>query len=311
MDNGENREQRIRVCPYCLSHDIEERVLIGGPMAQLDNDDGTFICHKCRRVAVPLEFSNWEEYMAFTWEKDVIPSKKFRTLPMMPVIWDDISGDALVTSISWTDRLVQGPDVAPFKDYWNAAMKEAYQAKEAFIIDVTGTVTGNPRVNELQRLMKRKAEISLDVGIRSEHDVYDCFTLGAWEVIACSWAMPSIKIFEQVVEMTDRCIPCLCHSKKIVWGKEKDNPLKIEEAVRQLKDYGYRKVAIMDLWSLGKKKYSGEDIVLRALGQGVDVMAGGGITDEALDKIREIGAVGAILDPFSPTVMSHLVKRVG
>jgi phosphoribosylformimino-5-aminoimidazole carboxamide ribonucleotide (ProFAR) isomerase len=298
--NGEEGEGRVRVCPYCFSHEIDEVALIGGPMAQLDNDNGTFKCHKCGRVAVPMEFNSWEEYVAFVWERDDISIDNFRVLPMMPMIWDDETGEPFVIDISWDDRLVVGSKRASFKEYWKVSSKEVYNSISSFVVDIDGTLTGNTRVTEIQRILRKKADISLDVGIRSDQDVYDCFTMGAWEVIACSWAIPSIDIFGKIIEMTDRCVPCLCHESSLVWSKNKGNPDNLEDAVRRLKDMGYDTIAIMDLWSLGKGEFHGKDLIARAKGLDVNIIAGGGIDLAQAKAVKELGADGAMLDPFAP-----------
>lgn len=307
--NGEQWEGRVRVCPFCYSHEIDEVALIGGPMAQLDNDNGTFKCHKCGRVAVPMEFNSWEEYIAFVWERDETASDDFRMLPMMPMIWNEDTGEPFVIDISWNDRLVVGSKMAPFKDYWKVSSKDVYNSIRSFVIDIDGTLTGNTKVTEIQRILRKKADISLDVGIRNEQDVYDCFTMGAWEVIACSWAIPSIDIFEKIIEMTDRCVPCLCHEKSLVWSKNKGNPDKLEDAIRKLKDIGYDTIAVMDLWSLGKGKFRGEDLIIRGKGLDVNIIAGGGIDIVQAKALKELGADGAILDPFAPELELALNKK--
>jgi phosphoribosylformimino-5-aminoimidazole carboxamide ribonucleotide (ProFAR) isomerase len=309
--NGDEWEGRVRVCPYCFSHEIDEIALIGGPMAQLDNDDGTFKCHKCGRVAVPMEFASWEEYIAFVWERDEAPDDNFRTVPMMPLVWDDGTEEAYVTDISWKNGLVAGSRRKPFKEYWKTSSKDVYNTVRTFIVDVEGTLTGSSRVTELQRILRKKADVSLDIGIRDEQDAYDCFTMGAWEVIACTWAMPSIEIFERIIEMTDRCVPCLCHEKSVVWSKKNGNPDKLEDAIAALKDMGYDTVAIMDLWGLGRGSFHGEDLVMRAKGLGVNVLACGGIDLAHVPSIKELGADGAILDPFTPELDAAFRPRDG
>ncbi|MCE5296613.1 MAG: hypothetical protein LLG16_05865 [Euryarchaeota archaeon] len=302
--NDDEWEGRVRVCPYCFSHEIDEVALIGGPMAQLDNDDGTFKCHKCGRVAVPMEFASWEEYIAFVWDRDDKTDDNFRTIPMMPLVWDDRKGEAFVSDISWNGRLVPGSMRTPFKEYWRTASKEVYRTIRTFIVDVEGTLTGSARVTELQKVLRKKADVSLDIGIRNEQDVYDCFTMGAWEVIACTWAVPSIDIFEDIIEMTDRCVPCLCHERTVVWSKKNGNPEKLEDAVRALKDMGYDTIAVMDLWGLGKGGFHGEDLIMRAKGLGVKIIAGGGVDLAQVESIKELGADGAILDPFTPELVA-------
>jgi len=304
---NEELEGKVKVCPFCYSHEIDEVALIGGPMAHLDNDNGSYKCHKCGRTAVPMEFNSWEEYLAFIWDRDTDTLDHFRTVQMLPVFWDG-NDEAYVTDICWNEGLELGERWAPYNDYLHVSSDIVHKSTP-FVIDVKGTLSGDAQVDELQRLLRRKADVSLDIGIRDEQDAYDSFTMGAWEVIACTWAMPSIDIFEKMIEMTDRCIPCLCHGNDVVWSKKRDNPIKLEETVRALKDIGYGTVAVMDLWGLGKGSFRGGDLVLRAKELGVDVIAGGGISMAQLTTIRDLGAQGAILDPFSPDIQKGLEEK--
>ena len=49
-----------------FSTDLQERTLIGGPMAHLDNDQRSYRCFNCGRTSVPTgKFATVQDYQGF------------------------------------------------------------------------------------------------------------------------------------------------------------------------------------------------------------------------------------------------------
>src|SRR5512133_2520772 len=130
-----NFEERIRVCPYCFSPDITERTLIGGPMAHLDNDDGTYKCLRCGKFGVPLDFANGVEYREFVLKGESAEDTEHwpEIIPMIPALKENGIGPSrvVVRDIHWNGALEFGEHQVDFTDYWKAITGPAYGTKEA------------------------------------------------------------------------------------------------------------------------------------------------------------------------------------
>jgi uncharacterized protein related to proFAR isomerase len=316
--NQEDEGQRVRVCPYCYSPDITEKLLIGGPMAYIDNDDGGFRCLHCGKSAVPMDFGSWDEYQSFieNQEKEKGEREGFRNYPIMPLLWEEPGlssssdpDDPAVVDLRWDGALQIGERIATLTDYWRTATKEVYGSKQACFLDLNGIIRSRPEVDGLQRLLRRRNDILMDIGVRREQDVYDSFTMGATEVLACTWTIPSIDIFRQVLEMTEHCIPCICYDGKVRWGRRSSGQDGLREVLDQLTSFGYREVAVLDLRRLGTDKGPDMELVQLAKYSKLELIMGGGITKEHVPQLQGMGVVGALLEPFAPEMVHALSAK--
>jgi len=272
-------------------------------MAQLDNDDGTYRCLNCGRNAVPLDFAGWEEYQDFLQTNPAKEEEKGPTaIPLIPALFDlgrDASFvSASVANITWNDGIIVGEERADLAAYWRT-IEKASGSKAACLLDIYGILHGKPDLDELQRIMRRRSEVMLDIGIRNEQDIFDSFTMGASSVLACSFGMISFKVFERVLDMTDECIPCLCHTDKVQWGRQRGNPTDLSECLARLKEIGHTQVAVMDLTRLGTGRGPDLRTAYQAAEVGFDVWVAGGVRAEDVQALPKEVA-GVLLDPVLP-----------
>lgn len=276
-------------------------------MAQLDNDDGTYRCLNCGRNAVPLDFAGWEEYHEFLQSNPAQEEEKLPVLPMMPTVFDlgtdPLAVPAMVTNVTWNNGIQVGEESVELALYWRG-MEKLTGSKAACLIDINGILHAKPDLDEIQRILRRRVEVMLDIGIRNEQDIFDSFTMGASSVLACSFGMTSSKVFERVLDMTDQCIPCLCYDDKVRWARQRGNPTDLAECLAQLKELGYEQVALMDLTRLGHRRGPELRKVNMAVQMGFGVWVAGGVRMEDVPVLpKEV--VGALLDPIIP-LPSHI-----
>ncbi|OPY32512.1 MAG: Histidine biosynthesis protein [Methanomassiliicoccales archaeon PtaU1.Bin124] len=291
---------RVRVCPYCYSPEITEKVLIGGPMAQLDNDDGTYRCLHCGKSGVPIDFAGWEEYQEFIDSKMASTEVHSRPiLPMLPTLFhggiEAGSVNATVVKVTWDGGLRFGDQRERLQDNWKRAEK-VVEGKAACILDLNGIMEGRPDLDGIQHVLRRKGEVMLDIGIHHEQDVFDCFTMGASQVLATSIGMPSFKVFERVLDMTDECIPCLCYDDKVQWRRPRGNPTELDDCLSALKELGFAQVGLMCLDRLGKANGPDLRVIDKATRAGLKVWLAGGVRFEDVPSLPA-QVSGVLLDP--------------
>ncbi|MGD0818762.1 MAG: HisA/HisF-related TIM barrel protein [Methanomassiliicoccales archaeon] len=316
--------KRISACPYCGSRDIEPEVIFGGPMAGVDNQDGGYICHQCGRKAVPLDFVNQTELRAFkedNMEHDQA-SKSFMHIPIMPVdtrsiltlagIEIPLGSVAEVVTVRWNgERLVRTEYSAKFSKYWKAVSGQRYNASEVMLMDLAGIMEARPNFDVLRQLLKRKYNVWLEIGMRNEDDLFDAFAMGVSYAVAGSLCCRNIDMFTELFELSDKCIPCLYLDDGVVWERPGSGPKDMDEAIEALKVIGFHEIAIIDLPRLGTRSGYSKELVAKALGHGIALHIGGGITENDFESLEKMGVAGALVDPFTPIITDIIESPEG
>lgn len=263
-----------------------------------------------------MDFGSWDEYQVFIDNLEKKEEKDgFRSYPMMPLLWHEgdlassSSDEPAVVDLRWDGTLQIGERIETLIDYWNIATKDVYGSKKACFFDVSGITRSRPEVDGLQRSMRRRNDILLDLGVRREQDVYDSFTMGAAEVLACTWTVPSIDLFREVLEMTDHCIPCICYDGKVKWGRRNSGQDRLRDVLDQIGSFGYGEVAVLDLRRLGTDEGPDVELVQLAKYSKLDLIIGGGISNAHVPRLQELGVVGALLEPFAPEMRQAISVR--
>ena len=317
----------IVACPYCGSREVTPRVLFGGPMATVDNDDGTYRCHECGRTVRPITFSSAEEWVLFRQSimkqgKEEI-KKGFLHIPIVPVDTRPLFSMAgidlpfvkvtEVVSVNWQEgRLERSDYAAKFDRYWNAVAGKMYNASEIMLMDLSGIQDARPNFRALRELVKRKYDIWLDLGIRSEQDIFDAFSVEISHAMASTSTISNKGLFQELFDLSDRCIPCIQTSNgRTVWASNKAGSSDLRVTLDYLSHIGYEKVAVFDLDRLGRK--TGVSSALLGLPQQTEmkVFIGGGVLESDLKEIEEHGFVGAFIDPFTPVIEEALQRSNG
>ena len=302
-------------CPYCGSREIEPEIIFGGPMAGVDNKDGSYKCRQCGRKAIPLDFVSETELRSFKEDnmEQEQSSKSFKHIPIVPVdtrslfsigsIDLPLGSIAEVVSVKWNGtRLVRTEYSAKFTKYWKAVSGQRYNAPEIMMMDLAGIMESRPNFDVLRQLLKRKYDVWLEIGMRDEDDLFDAFAMGVAYAVAGSMCCRHIDMFKELFELSDKCIPCLYLDEGVVWEKTGAGPRDMGEAIEALKAIGFSEIAIIDLPRLGTRTGYSKELVSRALSHGVGLYVGGGITEKDFESLEQMGVAGALVDPFTPII---------
>jgi len=296
-------------------------------MAGVDNDDRTFRCHACGNKAVPLTFGSTEDWIHFRQSK--IKGKEqerarpeFSTVPILPVdtkpllsvggIDIPILKLAEVVDLRWDGSNMDRNEYhVSFDRYWRAVSGQRYNASDILLMDLSGVRNGKPNFRVLRELVKHKYDVWLDLGIRSEADVYDAFAIEVSRALVDTSLCNSLKLFDEIFALSDRCVPCIqVANDNVIWKRANAGPSTIKESIKAMKDIGFEEVAVIDMIQLGTKVGVAEAMLSQLEGSEVRVIVGGGILESDLDRIKERGLKGAFIDPFTP-IIKDIVAEVG
>ncbi len=242
----------------------------------------------------------------------------FKHIPIVPVdtrsllsigsIDLPLGSVAEVVSVGWDGkRLARTEYSAKFSKYWKAVSGQRYNAPEIMMIDLAGIVEARPNFDVLRQLLKRKYNVWLEIGMRDEDDLFDAFAMGVSYAVAGSLCCRRIEMFTELFELSDKCIPCLYLDNGVVWERPGAGPRDMGEAIEVLKEIGFEEIAIIDLPRLGTRSGYSKELVEKALGYGIPLNVGGGITEKDFETLEQMGAAGALVDPFTP-VISDIIE---
>jgi uncharacterized protein related to proFAR isomerase len=187
-----------------------------------------------------------------------------------------------------------------FDDYWKAVGSKRYGAEDVLLMDLSGMQHSRPNFEALKALMKRKYSVWLEMGVRDVHDIFDAFTLGSQNVIIGSLTCPSRQMLEEIVELSDQSIPMLYYDGEVRWGSKRFGPTVLKESLDMLFDLGFDRAAVLDLRRLGGKEGFDHGLAEDAISGEIKVLFGGGVRENDLTILRDMGAIGGLLDPYTP-----------
>jgi len=311
-------DEEVVGCQHCGSRRVVPKVLVGGPMAGVDNKDGTYVCLDCGRELVPLGFSGEEERQDFVAHAQVA-GKDFLHIPIVPVdTWSlfnlplldiPLVQVAKVVEVEWRNGWNILPGGVPFADYWRAVGSKRYGAEDVLLMDLAGMQHARPNFEALKALMKRKYAVWLEMGVRGVQDLFDAFTLGSQNVLLGSLTVSSRSMLQEINELSDMSVPLLYWDGKVLWSGKR-LPSGLSESLRMLEDLGFEKAAVLDLRRLGGRDGYDAELADEALSSGLDILFGGGVREPDLPELREKGAIGGLLDPYTP-VLRDLIATPG
>ncbi len=286
-------------------------------MAHLDHKDGSYHCLDCGRTAVPLDFHTSYEVEDFSMSKeDESPApKEFLRVPIVPLntaplftmgpLELPIGKVARVVKVRWNGGRLEPLEFSvPFADYQRALSGKRYNAHEMFLMDLSGICDGRPNFAALKKLIKHRYDIWLDLGIREIQDLYDSFAMDILWAVAGSLSCPSSGIYEEIFDLSDRCVPCAYIDREVRWEKEGAGPREVKRLLRKLNSIGFERVAVIDLTRLGDRNGFSRDLGTVLEGADCELMVGGGVRESDLDLMNEMGFTGALIDPFTPIIES-------
>ncbi len=311
-------DEEVVGCQHCGSRRIVPKVLVGGPMAGLDNKDGTYVCLDCGRELVPLGFHGEEERQDFVAHAQSA-GKDFLQVPIVPVdTWSlfnlplldiPVVQVAKVVEVEWREGWNVKEGGTPFADYWKAVGSKRYGAEDVLLMDLAGMQHARPNFEALKALMKRKYSVWLEMGVRDVHDMFDAFTLGSHNVMLGSLTCPTRGMLQETIELSDMSVPLLYYDDKVLWGGKR-LPSDLKGSLQMLADLGFERAAVLDLRRLGGDGGYDVELAEEALSSELEILFGGGVRETHLPDLREKGAVGGLLDPFTP-VLRDLISVPG
>lgn len=309
----------VYACPYCGSRKIERNMLVGGPMATVDNSDNTYTCRDCRQRAVPLEFYSVEEWIFFKQnisraaESKERSTRSFIQIPIVPVdtralvsvggIDMPLGKVAEVVSVEWTGGSIRRSDYAArFDRYWNAISGTRYNSTDILMMDLAGIIDARPNFRAMRDLVKKKYGVWLDLGIRSDQDIFDAFSIEIYRALADTSLASSMHHFEDLYALSDRCVPCIQVKGEVIWQRRLAELTQVKDVVARLEKIGFDEIAVMDVSRLGSRKGVSKELMEELRGAESRILIGGGVVEADLNFIEETGFVGAFIDPFTPVI---------
>src|SRR5438445_183545 len=190
-------------CARCGSNQVHPKLLVMGPIAGIDSDSRSYVCHACGHEGLPIFFDTEGARDQFEREKkgmwDPEPkaaAKGVVTIPILPIQTDpliDIRGldllpgrVASVTGVRWdAGHLSPTAYRVSFQEYWDAIGGPRYNASRVFMLDLAGVNRANPNFEVTRHLVKR-CDVWLESGGREPEEVMDGYMLDVERVVAGS-----------------------------------------------------------------------------------------------------------------------------
>jgi uncharacterized protein related to proFAR isomerase len=313
-------------CARCGSGQVHPKLLVMGPIAGIDSDSRSFVCHACGHEGLPIFFDTADARRQFEREKrgqsspDAPPSAKgVLAIPILPVQTDPLIDvkilDLLpfrvanVTGVRWADgRLNPTAYRASYQEYWDAVGGPRYNAARVFLLDLAGINRADPNFQVTRHLVKR-CDVWLDSGGRDPEEVMDGYMLDAERVVAGTKTLASMETFSDLYGLSAEVLPCIDWDGDVVWRETRTAPGDLREVVRRLRGIGFSSACVVDLRRLGTEL--GPDPALLAMLEGLDLdlYVGGGLQESDVLRLGESGFAGGLVDPYTP-VIRDLLERL-
>lgn len=320
------RPKDFAACGQCGSGRVHPKLLMMGPIAGIDSDSRSFVCHACGHEGLPIFFDTEDQRAQFEGEKHGVwaaeaPSSKKEPLsiPILPIQTDPLIDVkvlemfpvrvATVTSVRWDGRALQPTAYrVSFQEYWDAIGGPRYNASRVFMLDLSGINRANPNFEVTRHLVKR-CDVWLDSGGRDPEEVMDGYMLDAQRVVAGTKTFPSVHSFVELYRLSADVLPCLDWDGKVVWGGPRETLVEYRDVVRRLREIGFTAVCVMDLRRLGTERGPDPAVLSLIEGTDLDLYLGGGIQETDIPALGERGLIGGLVDPYTPVIRDLLPRR--
>ena len=320
---GAFQPKDFAACARCGSGRVHPKLLMMGPIAGIDSDSRSYVCHACGHEGLPIFFDTADQRAQFEREKQGIwapesppKPKEALSIPILPIQTDPLIDLkilelfpvrlATVTSVRWDGQALQPTAYrVSFQEYWDAIGGPRYNASRVFMLDLSGINRANPNFEVTRHLVKR-CDVWLESGGRDPEEVMDGYMLDAQRVVAGTKTFSSFQAFEELYRLSADVLPCLDWNGKVIWGDPRETLIDFRDAVRRLRAVGFTAVCVMDLRRLGTEL--GPDPGLLAMLEGLDmeVYLGGGIQETDIAALAERGLSGGLVDPYTPVIRDLL-----
>src|SRR5216117_4201529 len=312
-------------CARCGSGQVHAKLLIMGPIAGVDSDSRSFVCHACGHEGLPIFFDTEGARAQFEREKqgmwDPEPkaaAKGVVTIPILPIVTDpliDIRGldllpgrVASVTGVRW-DAGHLGPTAyhVSYQDYWDAIGGPRYNAARVFMLDLAGINRANPNFEVTRHLVKR-SDVWLDSGGREPEEVMDGYMLDVERVVAGTKTLRSPDAFAGLYALSNDVLPCIDWDGKVLWRGGHAGPTELRDVANLLRGIGFPSACVMDLRRLGTELGPDPAFLATLDGLDLDLYVGGGLQESDVLRLGEKGFAGGLVDPFTPVIRDLISK---
>src|SRR6266705_1657887 len=312
-------------CGRCGSGQVHPKLLAMGPLAGIDSDSRSYVCHACGHEGLPIFFDTAETRAQFEREKRGMwpaepapPKDQVLSVPILPIQTDPLIDMrildrvpvrvATVTGVRCQDERL-GPSAyrVPFQEYWDVIGGPRYNAARVFLLDLSGINRANPNFEVTRHLVKR-CDVWLDSGGREPEEVMDGYMLDVERVVAGTKTLASIDAFTGLYALSTDVLPCIDWDGKVVWRSGREGRTDLREVVSRLRSIGFTSVCVFDLRRLGTEL--GPDPALLETLQGLDLelYIGGGLQESDVIRLGESGFAGGLVDPYTPVIRDLLAK---
>lgn len=277
----------VKVCSNCGSRDIEMSRDVGYVPGLTGNE--RYFCRSCGQESTPLLIEDAKI-------DDMSQKEYFYKIALIPIDTMKYEIDSVASEIQWNkDGYVTTGRHTVFDQYRTSIKDKGYS--NTIILDLKGIKTGHPNYKIMKNVVKPKYDIWLDIGIHTDGDIFDAFTLDASRVICSSICVSSIQIYEEAFDLSDHVLPCICvYDDKVQW-KSSTNEVNVFKVIDRLKKIGYDEIVLIDLKHLGKNEGPDIQYASRISESYSGIIFGGGIREEDVSDISGLKLRGIMLDP--------------
>lgn len=219
------------------------------------------------------------------FELSLVPIKVAR---VVPVVWRD-------------ETLVEQEGGVSFHRYWKAVSSPGYDRPKLFLLDIAGINQGMPQFKVLKHLLKRRT-VWLDMGCATAPEAMDALMEGVESVVVGSKNVLAMEEYDELFELTEACTPSIDWDGGLITGATSMDKVDLDAFIGTLDEIGLRRLVLLDLPGLGTGRGFDRQLVERLVGDGYEVYVGGGVTESHLKELADMGARGALIDPFTPTI---------
>src|SRR2546428_8030612 len=149
-------------CARCGSGQVHPKLLVMGPIAGVDSDSRSYVCHACGHEGLPIFFdtepgrAQFEREKKGVWDAEPTPSQKGPvSIPILPIqtdplidikVLDLLPGRVVaVTGVRWeAGGLTPTGYRVSFQEYWDAIGGPPHNASPLYMLALGGVNLGTP-----------------------------------------------------------------------------------------------------------------------------------------------------------------------
>src|SRR5207245_2950137 len=153
------------------SGQVHQKLLVMGPIAGVDSDSRSYVCHACGYEGLPIFFdteagrAQFEREKKGIWEAEPATKKGPVSIPILPIQTDPLVDIKVLDLLPWRVVAVTGVrwdagGLTPtgyrvsFQEYWDAIGGPRYNASRIYMLDLAGINRANPNFEVTRHLGK-------------------------------------------------------------------------------------------------------------------------------------------------------------